>query len=88
MDELSKFIKENAELINNNDFNAVYLGSFFYSDLLRGKFTDVLYDAGIDPLKYLDITVPPYFAYNCKCLPKELTVLRKVDDIGDHAFRG
>ena len=31
MDELSKFINENAELINNNDFNAVYLGSFFYS---------------------------------------------------------
>ena len=88
MDELSKFIKENAELINNNDFNAVYLGSFFYSDLLRGKFTDVLYDAGIDPLKYLDITVPPYFAYNCKCLPKELTVLSKVSEIGDNAFRG
>lgn len=37
MDELSKFIKENAELINNNDFNAVYLGSFFILTYSEGN---------------------------------------------------
>ena len=55
-EELKNFIEENADLINNNEFDTVFKKlnrDFSISFQESNTFLNVLYSAGIDPLLYM-----------------------------------
>ena len=62
--ELKKFIIDNKELIDEGEFNTLYRKLNNHLDIYSaediGKFTTILYKAGIDPLKDME-HIPSYF---------------------------
>lgn len=44
---------ENSKLLNENNFKALY-AQFISTEPNTGKLTQILYDAGLDPLEYMD----------------------------------
>lgn len=51
---IKKFIEENIEYIENNDFNTVYAKAMFVNHKISiGQLTDVFYDAGLNPLDHM-----------------------------------
>lgn len=71
---LKDIILKNQDKINNNEFLDIYKNSFnfthSYDCNLAGKFTYILYDAGIDPLKYMNDVIPECFLFEVPELPK------------------
>ena len=57
--DLVEFISDNAEEINNNDFELLYKKIHAH---IAGYFTLTLLEAGIDPLRYSD-TIYPYYLF-------------------------
>ena len=76
--ELKKFIEENIDLIEAGDFDQLYK-----MNVDVPKFTQVLLEAGIDPLKNLTYIPPNYL---CETDIKEFTVPSHITRIGNSAF--
>lgn len=75
------------EKINNNEFTKLYVwlnqNYYDYNKIIIGGTTELLYDAGIDPLLYMSI-VPLNFGAGMTI--KKLTIPSNIDIIGDYAF--
>ena len=86
-DILKDFILSHAEEINNNDFKSVYSKALDEDDptSLVPRFTEILIDAGINPLLYMDY-VPDCYAYRLNWT--SVVIPNTIKDIGDSAFEG
>lgn len=78
--------------LNNNKFEQIYQGfrdGTFSLDgnslsvSIEGEFTELLYKAGIDPLKYMK-EVPNYFGYEAEF--KYISIPDNIETIGELAF--
>ena len=58
--DLKQFVEENIDLINDNDFSAVYNKIKSYK--FKRLFTEAMLEAGINPLNYME-AVPPCYLY-------------------------
>ena len=77
--EVEKFIKENINLIQNQNWEEIYKKDF------PDNFTETLLNCGINPLEQGLNYIPNKFLYNCKNI-KEFTIPNSVTSIGDYAF--
>lgn len=85
-DMIEKIVKENASLINNNEFEEVYKNILVNGALgLVRNFTLILYEAGIDPLPYMT-RIPSGFLFSSEITSIDIPSNIKV--IGDYAFSG
>lgn len=79
-DRIRKFISDNAELINSNEFEPLYslLNRADRDVTLRdiGNFTRLLYEAGLNPLEHME-GVPEYFLYG----NRDITTFKIPDNI-------
>ena len=78
---VKKFIEENIDLIESDSFDTLYKGADALVDV--PKLTEVLLQAGIDPLKNLTY-IPPH--YLCETDIKEFKVPSHITRIGNAAF--
>lgn len=92
---IKQFLTENEKqirpLLNKNNFKAIYSilneadNSNFILHCLTSEFTMLMFDLGIDPLKYMD-HIPPYYLFEREItkfsIPKHIRV------IGREAFSG
>jgi hypothetical protein len=78
---IKEFIENNIDLIENNEWEEVYLNT--KSDIPVGELTTTLLEAGIDPLNYLN-----YIPYKYMVLApiKEFKIPTGITSIGDLAF--
>lgn len=85
---LAEFIKTHVDEINNNDFTEVYedlleqLASNYEGIEYVGKFTDILIDAGINPLIYMNTVPKGYMTDSSQThveIPDNIT---KIDEFG------
>ena len=83
MEIIKKFIEENREALNSNDFEEIYRKIYPESSTTIGKFTETLYKVGIDPLLYLE-TVPNSFAATSNIC--SITIPNNIIIIGTIAF--
>lgn len=81
--EAIKYIKDNLNLIDINDFGKLYLNIPFKD---RGNVTSLLLEADIDPLKYVD-RIPRCYLYNQKGI-KSIKIPNNVKFIEGSAFSG
>ena len=82
--ELSEFIKTYAVEINNNEFTDVYQDAYtLLLDFDIGKFTDILLDAGINPLMYMH-NIPDCYMIRSK--RTSVSIPDDVTNIGKRAF--
>ena len=66
-DELKEFILKHSNLINENNFTQLYneaKKAFQTPNLLCPKLTEILLEAGINPLQYMDRIPQYYLAYS------------------------
>lgn len=86
-DALTKFLDKNAALVNNNEFERLYFRLATSTDDVEyvPSLTQLLYEAGIDPLEYMDV-IPTYCfaAYPIKTF----TVPSHIKKIESGAFQG
>lgn len=88
--ELKVFLRDNAELIKQNNFDELYDSA--YTDIedidLISDLTNFLYSLDIDPVKYFKDTIPEYFSNRFK--PLNTTSVFEITDnieyIDDFAF--
>lgn len=91
---LTVFIEYNKDLINDNKYDQVYLNlRFINSDLpvyttesimdLTGRFTDLLYENGINPLEHMT-EMPAFFCTNSKL--KQITIPKNIISIKNFQF--
>ena len=75
------------EKVNNNEFTKLYvwLNQEYhdYNNIVIGRTTELLYDAGINPLLYMNI-IPLNFGAGMTI--KKLTIPNNIYIIGDYAF--
>lgn len=92
-DRLKKFLNENSSkfgpLINNKDFKQIYdlLNKENKSgfDTLTSDFTMLMFDLGIDPLKYMDY-IPANYLLEADI--ESFTIPKHIKKIGKYAFEG
>lgn len=62
---LENFITKYSEEINNNEWDKIYSSKDWLNLDIgdNGKFTEIMYQAGIDPLIYME-SIPQYFLFN------------------------
>ena len=84
-EKLRKYITENEELINTNNFKDLYRGVVSAGVKLAHlhELTEILYLAGIDPLQYLE-KVPEVFLLNST--QSSVDIPDNIKIIGDFAF--
>lgn len=86
LDVLEEIVDTYTNEIDNNDFEFVYDEiNRFYDFEITGRFTDLLLDNGINPLKYMDY-VPDYFLYRSDI--ESFIIPDNVIRIGEEAFSG
>lgn len=84
---LQKFIEDNIELIDNNKFDELYnIHIADWSDIPVHEVTDLLHEAGIDPLQYLT-TIPARYQDSSCHSHRNITIPSNVKVIGGGAFR-
>lgn len=84
--DIQEFIKNHRDEINSQSFENVYdnvLDSLSINNL--GKFTELLYKCGIDPLEHMT-KIPVGFAYRSSL--KNIKIPSNVTSIGNYAFSG
>lgn len=85
--ELKEFIKNHRDDINSQLFEKIYnelnLSSLPLVDI--GKFTELLYACGIDPLMYMS-KIPRSYAYQSKF--QSIIIPNNITRIGNEAFSG
>lgn len=83
-----KFIDENADLFDNNDYDEIYvrLAPKFIPSRV-GIFTKLLFDVGVNPLIYMK-RVPKYYLATNQALLKNIVcrIPTNVEEIRDFAF--
>ena len=87
MNELSEFIKVHVNEINNNNFAKVYedANDSLTPYLLTNKLTELLLDAGLEPLEYMQAVPAEYLAYSKLT---SVTIPDNITSIKDRAFFG
>ena len=84
-EELRKLFEKNMDLINDNRWLEVYDSMpIKWTYGYQGTFTEMLYDAKIDPLDYLTI-IPEYYMSG-ECNIKSFKIPNHITDIGEGAF--
>ena len=83
-------LPEISRLINQNDWTAVYkeVGRLTVFTFVPVEFTDLIYEAGIDPLVYME-EVPPYYLsgdFGIRSPLKYVNIPNNIKFIGDLAF--
>ena len=86
-DRLKDFILSHAKEINNNDFKSVYSKALDEYDptSVISRFTEILIDASINPLLYMDY-VPAFYAYRLNWT--SVVIPNTIKGIGSSAFEG
>lgn len=84
---LKEFIKNHRDDINSQSFKEIYdeLNSSFLQAVDVGKFTELLYTCGIDPLEYMS-KIPDYYAYKSRF--QSIVIPNNIISIGKGAFEG
>ncbi len=80
-----KFIEDNIELIENNDFSILYSKLKSQPPAYISIITEKLYEAGIDPLQYLD-HIPLYYLLYTK--RDSFVIPNHINSISQSAFLG
>lgn len=84
---IENFIKNNANLINENDWDEVYklvnYNSIEYNDV--GEFTKIILSCGVDPLPYME-RVPSAYFYNVEEPSLDIYIPENVKYINQIAF--
>lgn len=84
---LQKFIEDNIELIDNNKFDDLYsIHIADWSDIPVHEVTDLLHEAGIDPLQYLSV-VPVRYLDSSVRSHRNIVIPSTVTKIGGGAFK-
>ena len=77
---------KNKRLLNDFKFKELYKKLHErFSDIYTGEFTALMYEAGIDPLLYLN-EIPEYFLYNDENV-KNVEIPTNITSISHNAFR-
>lgn len=77
------FLNGNIELLNSNNFDELYR-KFQYVAAINTSLTEILYQAGINPLEYMT-KVPDFYASGSGIIT-EITIPGTITAIGSHAF--
>lgn len=77
------FLNGNIELLNSNNFEELYR-KFQYVAAINTPLTEILYQAGINPLEYMT-KVPEYYAAGSGII-EEVSIPENITVIGSHAF--
>lgn len=77
---VKRFLNENLKLLNSNNFEELYR-KFQYVAAINTPLTEILYQAGINPLEYMT-EVPEYYAAGSGIIeevniPETITVIRR-----------
>lgn len=92
--QVKKFIEENIEYINRAEFKLLYISlnamwnsfsSTAETSRQISEFTEVMLNAGIDPLDYLE-WIPECYLYKSNTYIKNLSSNKKLNDIAANAF--
>ena len=83
--DLKEFIEKYKDDINRNLFKKIYFLAIFgeLSSPNIGKFTELLYKCGIDPLEHMP-SVPTRYAYGSSL--KDIKIPDNITSIGEWAF--
>jgi len=82
---LKEFIKNHRDDINSQSFEEIYdeLNSSFLPAVDVGKFTELLYTCGVDPLEHLS-KIPDFYAYKSRF--QSIVIPNNIISIGKGAF--
>ena len=85
--EIKQFIEGNILLLDTEQFSTFYskVEEDIFADNVKGEITQVLWDAGIHPEKYL-LDIPKSFAHTCKRVDTVDTMYEHIRSIGNFAF--
>lgn len=85
--EVKQFIEDNIDLIDQNDFDTLYIKADFAREgfMTPASVTRELLDAGIDPMEYLTF-VPSEYMYQFSDITKVPWPTRRFDLIKTRAF--
>lgn len=86
-EQLKNFIKKYSKEIDANEWKDIYTSEDWIdmSPTSNGQFTEIIYQAGIDPLNYME-NVPRYFLIQSSIKGK-FTITNHITSIGDSAFQ-
>lgn len=83
--EVKDFLEKHKDLIKQEDFEKLYnIGKYEISNFIH-DLTKVFFEAGIDPLNYMD-EIPAQYLMNCNNLVS-IDIPNGVKSVGDRAFR-
>lgn len=82
---LQSFIQANLDEIDANDFIGIYNLAERIHFAYVGELTSIFYEAGIDPLKYLDDYIPERF-FNYQHLPAHYSIPKGIRSIRKRSF--
>ena len=87
-EDIINFLRVNTGLLEEGNFDELYsrYRQAFYSIGTCTPLTELLIDAGIEPLDYLN-TIPDQYAPNCNLITK-VVIPENIKSIGDYAFYG
>ena len=85
-EKLKEVIQENLKALNNNDFTTLYKAAYnkdWYSGKVTTLLTELLLDAGINPLEYMTY-VPDCWLYTSESV-KKVTIPGNIKTVNFHA---
>lgn len=80
---VKRFLNDNKQLLESNNFDELYR-KFQYVAAINTPLTEILYQAGINPLEYMT-KVPDFYASGSGIIT-EITIPGNITAIGSHAF--
>lgn len=81
--DLKEFIEKYKKSIDNREYEEVFNQALLRFGANTGKFVDLFYKCGIDPLKYMS-KVPDYYAINSNL--RSITIPGNITSVGRKAF--
>lgn len=81
--DLKEFIEKYKKSIDNREYEEVFNQALLRFGVNTGKFVDLFYKCGIDPLKYMS-KVPDYYAINSNL--RSITIPGNITSVGRKAF--
>lgn len=84
--DLRSFLIKNKKLIDNNEYETLYLYALRSDSNVEINFlTALLFKAGINPIPYFDHYIPSGFAESVT-IPKRIVITKNINGIGERAF--
>ena len=80
---LREYLNKYGKLLKDKEFDMLY--SFLDSLNIAGEFTQLLYDSGIDPLRYIKKSIPSGFLYQVNV--KTINIPKTIKYIRPNGFR-